>query len=210
MQLRDRSRVKGLWEERDSQRQKVYTSEKVAWNQHPADAIEFPEMDDVTREVLRILNSRRVWNEFPFMSPGSSEADRYEFTIYNGAGGRCASGGSTRLSFPRPQRKRWVILHEIAHMLHAREQQAIRAGTRPVEPMHILKGYTAAHGWRFCMIYLKLVLWFIGRAEHDALRRHFKGMRVRYRPPRQLSPEQRLALANRLRRLRGEPVRVAA
>ncbi len=195
---------KAVWAERDTQRRRVYSSEGMAWYNHPADAIEFPEVEDVSREVKRLVNSRRIWNSFPFMSPYAPNTHkRAPFTIRDGRGARCAMASPNELSFPRHQRKRWVILHELAHLLHAREQRAVRDSMALVNSdIYLLKGYTAAHGWRFCMIYLKLVLWFIGRKEHDELKAHFKGMRVRFRPPRVVSPEARAAASARLAKVR--------
>jgi hypothetical protein len=203
MQLREQV-VKGVWSERDMQRRRVYRAEGMAWDDHPADKVEFPEIEDVAREVKRLLDSRRVWKAFPFMSPHTPKShERASFTIEDGRGSRTARGGASGLAFPRRQRRRWVILHELAHLLHAREQKAVRASMALVDSdIFTRKGYTAAHGWRFCMIYLQLVRWFVGKAEHDALKAHFKGLRVRYRPPRVMSPEQRAAAAERLKKVR--------
>lgn len=207
MQTRELS-FKGVWKERDMQRQRCYSAEGMMRHSHPEVAvIAFPEIADVAREVRRILNSRRVWKAFPFMSP-RVQGERASFRITDGRGARTASGGAFELTFPRHSRKLYSIIHEIAHLLHAREQYAVRDRRSNVDPrvmselLFLRKGYTAGHGWRYCQILLQLVRWFIGKSAHDDLKKHFKGMRVRFRPPRVMSPEQRAAAAQRLAKLR--------
>jgi len=189
--------------ERDSQRQRVYDAEATTPMRSD---VTLPEVTDLTRYLMRVLNSRRVWSAFPFLAPGcEDELDRLPITIKDGRGCTHARGGRTQLIMPRWARSELVFLHEIAHLIHQREKDSPRHSI--IDPTwRERKGYFAAHGWRYCMIYLQLVLWFMGRGPHDQLKAAFKQGRVRHRPPRSLSPEQRLALANRLRRMRGDPI----
>lgn len=192
--------------ERDTQRQKVYNAEGAAGAfSSPA----LPEMTDLARYMMRVINSRRLWKAFPFMGP-KTEARRDPITTSDGRGRKSACGGYSQMKFPRGMRTEMIFLHEMAHVLHIREKVVAprHAATDPTWLQR--KGYFAAHGWRFCMIYLQLVRWFLGRAQHDALKREFKARRVRHRPPRLITPEQRLALGNRLRRMRGLPIQLAA
>jgi hypothetical protein len=64
------------------------------------------------------------------------------------------------------------------------------------------KGYDAGHGWRWAMIYLQLVKWFMGGAVAKALKAAFKAERVRHHAPRVMSPAARAAAAERLRKVR--------
>lgn len=204
MQLRnDPASVRSRWSERDSQRSRVYAAEHRAWDGTPEDSLGFPEIEDVSREVKRLVNSRRLWKAFPFMQPSAPARVRREFVIKDGRGSKKARGGPTRLVMPRHQRRKWVILHELAHLLHGREQDAVKTSDALVESdLYTRRGYTSPHGWRYCMIYMQLVRWFVGAEAHDRLKVAFKQGRVKFRPPRIVSPEQRAALAERLAKLR--------
>jgi len=70
----------------------------------------------------------------------------------------------------------------------------------------------AWHGWQFCDIYLRLVLYVMGREAHDALKASFKVARIKYRQPRtrEWTPEQRQAAALRLWAAREERKRKSA
>jgi len=177
--------------ERDSQRSKVYAAERMAFDGHPVD---YPEMKDVLRCVAHVLKSARVKRSFPILF-------ERDFVIKDGRRARSATGWASGMSFPREMRKRWVILHELAHVIHQREEQALRFDAEMTQ-LRARKGFFQSHGWRWAEVYLKLVLWFMGRPAYDALRKAFKAGRVRHRPPRLMSPEQRAAAAERLKKVR--------
>lgn len=82
------------------------------------------------------------------------------------------------------------MLHEIAHCC------GYSIETEPLP----------GHGWHFAAIMLDLVERQMGKAAHQALAEEFKARRVRYRKPRQLSPEHRTALSARMAALRGRKV----
>lgn len=185
---------------RDTQRKRAYMAESAAgcWqSDHLGDI-------SATRGyVLRVLNSKRMRVAFPFMYGESGSVK--DLTVRSNSG---CNATDTVISLTVAGRCKMVVLHELAHVLKQREDYAAKLGIDP--EWRTRKGYRAAHGWRWAMIYLRLVLWFIGRDAHDRLKREFKSHRVRFRPPRHLTSEQRLALANRLRRMRGDPILLKA
>lgn len=181
--------------ERDSQRGRVYKAE-----QQLDSPVTLPTMDDLGQYLKRVLNSKRVWAHFPFLSPKTG-ARRLPIEIKDGRGCVFARGGETQLVMPKWARSELIFLHEIAHMIHRREKDSPEHAK--IDPSwRTRKGYFAGHGWRYCMIYLQLVRLFLGKADYDMLRHKFKEGRVRYRPPRVMSPEQRAAAVERLAKMR--------
>jgi putative metallohydrolase (TIGR04338 family) len=102
-----------------------------------------------------------------------------------------ALGGARRLAFPTTGGllNEMVLHHELAHAIVARQCVP-------------LQGKVAPHGWQWAQVYLALVGRFMGAEARGILRAEFKAAGVRYNPPRKLSPEQRAALAERLRMVR--------
>jgi putative metallohydrolase (TIGR04338 family) len=198
MQQRDQHR-----RVRDSQRQRVYDAETV-WRQTVGTGEPLPTVPDVERFVRRVLTAKRVLRRWPFMQGHSVE-------VHSGAGCRSAiAEGDWRIKIPLWARNEAVVLHELAHVIHKRgmyehitRQYGMRPPTKEEDPL-----WHQGHGYQFCRIFLDLVLLYMGKPAADQLKAAFKAGRVRYKAPRRLSPEQRLALANRLRRLRGEPIQV--
>lgn len=162
--------------ERDTQRSRVYKAERIALAKM-GDPL--PAVKDVERYVKRIFEMRRVRDAFPGM--------RWGWLPRVGDGrGRCNAGGyDAAILIPRWARQEWVVLHELAHTITQR-----------------VYGYNVAgHGWQFCAVYLKLVLYGMGREAHDTLKRDFRACRVRHTAPRkrrELSDAERQALADRL------------
>ena len=70
------------------------------------------------------------------------------------------------------------------------------------ELSHLLQpSGSAAHGWQFCSIELRLVRHFLGKEAYDKLKAEFKAGRVRFTKPRakrELTPEQRAVLGERM------------
>jgi putative metallohydrolase (TIGR04338 family) len=161
--------------ERDGQRARVYKSDKAL----TAIAAPLLTVKDIERYVKRVMTMKRVRDTFP-------RSARYQILeIKDGRGRRSACGWSGGISIPTWARNEGIVIHELAHVVCQREH-----------------GYNVAgHGWQFCSIYLTLTLHAMGREAHDALKKAFKENRVRYTKPRarrQLSDEQRQALADRL------------
>jgi len=166
--------------ERDSQRSKVYSAEEVL----KAFEEPLPSVQDIERFVACVWKSQRVKSAFSRATPRASEP-----RVKDGRGRRKACGSSSAISMPVWSRNNWIVLHELAHVICQREH-----GMR-----------VAAHGWEYCAIYLRLVLYVLGREAHDKLKASFKQHRVRFRARakrRELSEVQREALRERLKHAR--------
>ena len=165
---------------RDTQRSKVYAAERAAFENLPIE--KFESVKDVERFLKYIWKLKRVQNEW-FSSVVGVNPPR----VGDGRGCRRALAcGAWEIKLPKWARQDWVAVHELAHIIHHRS-----GNWRKTE---------AAHGWQFCAIYLKLVLYVLGREKHDALKAAFKAHKVRFTEPRKrnLTDEQRQALADRL------------
>lgn len=166
---------------RDSQRSKVYAAEKAAFKDF--DNERFETVKDIERFVRHVWSSKRVQSEWPQAVDGKSNLP----DVSDGRGRRkpCAVG-SFEIRIPRHGRVDWILVHELAHIIHSR-----RTAWRREE---------ASHGWQYCAIYLRLTLFILGREKHDALKASFKAHRVKYKEPvkRAMSPEKKMALVARL------------
>jgi putative metallohydrolase (TIGR04338 family) len=133
---------------------------------------------DVERFVKKVFASKRVQAAFPKAMVRSLPS------VKDGRGRRNACGGPGGISIPVWARNEAVVLHELAHTI------CLRQG-----------GREAFHGWQFCAVYLRLVLYMMGREAHGVLKTAFKANRVRFTEPRKrqpLDPERRAALVARL------------
>jgi putative metallohydrolase (TIGR04338 family) len=86
--------------------------------------------------------------------------------VADGRGRRRAGSYGGEVTFPRHTRKRWVVLHEMAH-----EIETERGGR-----------VNASHGPEFCGTYLFLVELFIGFAAREQLGKEMRARRVKVRP----------------------------
>ena len=104
-------------------------------------------------------------------------------TLNRGRGGAWAS--TFQITLGVKARRKWIVLHELSHVIVLRTQPHAEA---------------AWHGWQFAKIYLELVNHVLGKDAHDRLRESFRSRRVRYKQPwtRSLTPEQRAAAGARL------------
>ncbi len=163
--------------QRDTQRARVYKSDAAL----VAIAKPLPMVRDVERFTKRMFGMKRVQEAFP-------SSARYSMPrVGDGRGRSHACGGEWEIKIPLWARNEAVVIHELAHTIALRE-----FGRR---------GDAAFHGWQFCSVYLKLTLYGMGREAHDVLKAAFKKNRVRFTAPRakrQLTDEQRQALADRL------------
>jgi hypothetical protein len=161
-------------EYRDTQRNKVYEAETVLHKY----ATPLPEMKDLERFAKKVWASRRMKKAFP-------KATSRFLAIGDGRGHtRFATGGWAGVDMPRFARNTHIMLHELAHVVDQRENGSQWGG----------------HGWRYCAVYLKMVLYVFGREAHNELKASFKKHRVRIRPKtkRNMSEEQRAALRLRM------------
>lgn len=163
--------------QRDTQRARVYKSDRALI----AVAKPLPAVKDVERYTKRLLHMKRVREAFP-------KSARYILPkVGDGRGRSHACGWESGIKIPLWARNEAVVIHELAHVVALREYGRY--------------GDAAYHGWQFCSVYLKLTLYGMGREAHDVLKAAFKANRVRYTAPRakrQLTDEQRQALADRL------------
>lgn len=165
---------------RDTQRGKVYKSERVL-DAHNTESME--SLEDVERYCRKVLES--VWVRKKF----NHYADDIKLADGRGRRSACAfsaRGSKTwRMAFPKWARKQWVVLHEISHC--------------------VTSYGVAAHGWQFAGNYLLLIRHYMGSEAHAALKASFKAHRVRFtepRPKRVLTEEQKQVLRERVAKAR--------
>ena len=83
------------------------------------------------------------------------------------------TGKKNYIALPKWARKRYVMLHELAHLVQYWEYNLRSTlGRRSV----------AGHGWQFCSIYLKLIRSEMGKDADKALRAAFKKKGVKHLP----------------------------
>lgn len=164
--------------ERDNQRARLYAAENEAFgkgdNLKPI-ATKLPKVKDVERYVKRQMKRATLKKRY-------SSALNNEIEIHDGRGHRCAKAYGTRtIAIPLWARCDWVVLHETAHIIHAR---ILRIGYRP--PGSRLKELYggAPHGWQFAAIYMDLVRFCMGKEAADTLKAEFKKHKVRFTKPR--------------------------
>jgi hypothetical protein len=170
---------------RDSQRSKLYAAENAAFRKFSdRHSLTIEECTDVVRRIER----SQLWADF--------EAEANErghnlkpwaqrpINVLAGRGGGWAN--HAEISLGGWARCEWVILHEMAHTAVTR---IYGLNTVPW------------HGWEFASIYLRMVSRFMGSEAAAKLKAEFKAKRVKHTAPRakrELTPEQRAILANRL------------
>lgn len=95
-----------------------------------------------------------------------------DLEVKDGRGRRSAAAyvGVHAITVPTALRMRWVVLHELAHVIARLEDGA--------EPDF------APHGWQFAGHYLVLVEAVFGAVPADKLRHSFAAHTVRWQPPR--------------------------
>jgi hypothetical protein len=172
---------------RDSQRSRVYAAERaVEWSKRADEKIGDGGLGAAQAYVNRVIGSK-AWHKVLGCGDHEREICRWApVEVADGRGSRKARAGWSRISLPRWSRKRWVVLHELAHVAAQK-----RYGYYSI----------AGHGWQFCDVYLRLMRRFLGTDEAQKLQRAFREKRVRFRPKRRAAeqtPEQKAALVARL------------
>lgn len=144
---------------RDNQRSRLYASE---WEVFGWAKTEFKDMKQLEEYVWSVLENRHVQNKYPMAREIVSGSQ--ELRISAGQGHRRAITKwelcFIRISFPRKMRCKWVVLHELAHVL-----------TPPPVP---------AHGREFCRTYLHLVRLFFGEETQNKLKAAMKKHKCKY------------------------------
>lgn len=171
---------------RDSQRSRLYAAERAAFGH----AIDLFSITEVERYVERVWSMKRVQGAFPNLG--------FLPRVDDGRGRRSACASDRAISVPRALRMRWVIVHELAHIIAGRE-----FGRRNI----------AWHGWQFAQTYLRLARLVLGVEAETALKAQFKARRVKHKAPRSkapLTPEARAALIERMAQARAARAAKAA
>ena len=153
---------------RDSQRSKLYKSENC-FRINPEPTLS---LVDCQRLADRVV----AWSQE--YTPPIKGGPHYPYhcgrpdrvTVRDGRGRRSANANATTLTIklPRWARQRWVVLHEMAHILQTEDP---------------------AHGRQFAAIFLDLVRHFMGREAEQMLRLSYRSHRVKWcakRPKREV------------------------
>lgn len=152
---------------RDSQRARLYAAERTAFMRDsacPHAAFGWlPRLEQVRAFVTAVATHPRVTARYPHaVAPGLSILDGLE--VRDGRGRRSAAAylKMHAIAVPTALRMRWVVLHELSHVV-----------TRGVEGDNV-----AAHGPEFAGHYLVLVQLVFGDAAADRLHAAFRDHRV--------------------------------
>jgi putative metallohydrolase (TIGR04338 family) len=145
--------VKRSTRPRDSQRSKLYKAER-AW--FDPTARYQPEFETIAecRAFVDSVTKTKFWQD----------RSRWRFVaITDGRGRRSAAGGGGEIRLPRSMRSRWVILHELAHVIHWEDRPEV-----------------AAHGREFAKTYLALVGRFLSVEDARGLRNSMREHRAKF------------------------------
>lgn len=172
---------------RDQQRAKVYRSE------NHVDGFKTPEWRDLGScgKFLNELRNDKVLNRwYPKLK---QTLDKVE--LHPGMGRRkaCCEYGYNRYTIKLPlwARGRMVVCHELAHALIA---EMYGHNNRKVQP----------HGWQFARMQMFFIQRGVGKAKADELKASYKKHGVRFqqpKPKRQLSPERKAELQERMKKM---------
>jgi len=196
--------------QRDTQRSKVYRAEQAACrsagvpfsteiginNKMKFDKYEH--LEDCAEFIMSVCLRKRVQAKYPNAlmyartygkhTPRGDYRGRVYgnglFPVGDGHGQRKATWDGSKVNLPRWARTEHVMLHELAHALS-------RQG--------------ASHGWQFaeCLLFLWKQVFGAEKAKH--LEASYKANKVKYRKPRakrQITPEQRAILVERMAKAR--------
>lgn len=182
------------YQERDSQRGKLYKAERLVERGR-----EFGTVEAVEAYLTRCFAQKWFRKHYPEVRYFRVHDGRRR-TKAGGSGHLTISGGRCELWLPRWSRFERVVLHELAHgMTDIHEEHERVSGA-----------WWAPHGWQYAKIFLDLVRHFMGAAAGESLRTSFRAHRVRYYPPRKgrkMTPAQRAAACERLARARQDKER---
>ena len=160
---------------RDSQRSKVYDTERRALYKFNADLRQEMSLEEVTDYIHKVRHSR--WWKSLFGAP------RISFTVKSGRG---AWGASWGVSLPHWARIPLYTLHELAHGVMYIKEGSETTSLRN-EP---------AHGRMFCRTFLWLVERWMGHEAWKILKQEFKRGGVCYSKPRKVTSMHPNSLAN--------------
>lgn len=167
---------------RDVQRSKMYASE---WEVFGWAEEEFEDMEQLKDYLYDILENRHVQNKYPMARAIMSGTQKLKVSA--GQGHRRAitkwEDNFIRVSFPRKMRCKWVVVHELAHVLAPQD--------------------SAFHGREFARVYLYLVKLFFGQETQNKLKAAMKKHKCKYskahtRWKKPLTQEEKDAMLARL------------
>lgn len=172
---------------RDQQKAKLYRSENLV------DGFKKAEWRDLSScgKFLNELRNDKVLNRwYPKLKQTLEKVE-----LHPGMGRRnaCCEYGYERYTIKLPlwARGRMVVCHELAHALIA---ETYGHHNRRVQP----------HGWQFARMQMFFIQRGVGRAKADELKAAYKKCGVRYKQPkpkRQLSPDRKLELQERMKKM---------
>lgn len=156
---------------RDSQRQKIYDAERIAFAYRTDRPVRGAFALAVDRDEALVEAQALVDRVFASAYlVGVWQPPKLAPRVVSGHGNRnrgCYKAGKNEIHLPDWTLQRWYVLHEIAH--------ALASGRGSDEP---------PHGRRFAACYLELVRVFMGRHFAIALEDAFKQKRVVFKPKR--------------------------
>lgn len=123
---------------------------------------EFKSIELLEEYVWEVLENRYVQKKYPIAR--DIVDGKQKFWVGNGAGHRRAATiryqEYIKITFPRKTRCKWMVLHEIAHVLTPEE--------------------FSAHGREFCRTYLHLIKLFFGEETQNKLKAAMKKHKCKY------------------------------
>jgi putative metallohydrolase (TIGR04338 family) len=176
---------------RDSQREKVYRSERMVFRGSPG--VPQPDSSKVTpdyktvaecQEYVDYVTASDAWRKvLGIRTEGPVEAR-------DGRGRRRASADSVndQIKLPKWTRDRWQILHELAHIATDYTYNLAHIGDED-GPWWFYEQTVAPHGPEYAGVYLYLVHEFLGLEVHDKLLSEFENNRVKVHHIVEAKPE---------------------
>lgn len=167
---------------RDNQKSRLYASE---WEVFGWPKTEFKDMAELEDYFWKVMENHHVQKRYQAARDAVSGVTNIH--IANGAGFRRAmtiwEESRIRVAFPRKMRNKWIVLHEIAHVLSPRD--------------------AAYHGREFCQVYLHLIKLFFGAETEKQLKAGMKKHNCKYSKShspykRPLTQEEKDAMLARL------------
>tara|TARA_R110000787_G_scaffold100231_3_gene205124 strand:+ start:3207 stop:3812 length:606 start_codon:yes stop_codon:yes gene_type:complete len=172
----------------DRQQQECYAAEKkVNWQSYQATE-RLEDLHDVWVFTNRLLNRKSFARRYftthcRLVCPPKTKPRKFghghsmQISGPNGHGlnisphSRAGSGSKHEISLAKYARQKWIIVHELAHVVDWNENGM---------PEHL---WHQGHGWQFCAIYLNLTSMAFGVEAQKELRQAFKDGNVKYTKP---------------------------
>jgi hypothetical protein len=154
---------------RDSQKTKLYRAEREAFRESPGRDVRTPARYEAR---LRAITTSK-WMRSNFKCCPLEVPVEYSDTMMG------ANASAWRIRTGTYSMTEWVLIHELAHVIHQR----------------MVRWDTAGHGRQYAELYLKLVRRFMGADAYKRLRTSFRKHKVKVGKKRQLSAAQKIGNA---------------